>query len=115
MTRSFLCDDTTLAPVGDMLSHSSTPNMDFDCTPGGDLTFTATADIKAGDELTASYHEDQDAKDMLIQYGMTDGASFSQWSEHDCKQIHDAHLDPNAGELTKNVIQLVERSCPAKS
>jgi len=114
ITRSFLCDGTTMAPVGDMLSHAENGNIEFRCTQDGMLRFTAVHDVKAGEELTTSYHSNQAPKDMLMQYGMLPGGpTTTKFSDEDCAVLQKANLDSSAGPTTALVNKLIGMSCGA--
>ena len=43
-----------LAPVADLVNHSSTPNVEYSCNQStGEVSLTASRDISTGEELTA--------------------------------------------------------------
>eukprot|EP00928_Gymnodinium_smaydae_P082634 TRINITY_DN65954_c0_g1_i1.p1 TRINITY_DN65954_c0_g1~~TRINITY_DN65954_c0_g1_i1.p1 ORF type:complete len:403 (-),score=74.24 TRINITY_DN65954_c0_g1_i1:90-1259(-) len=112
-TRSFLCHGTTMAPVGDLLAHGTTGNVAFKCKRNGQLDFVTTKDVKAGEELVTSYHDHQSAENMLMQYGMMDGADFVRWPSSDCRKVRAALLDASKSGFMQNITKLIDGSCPA--
>ena len=49
-----------VAPVANLVNHSTEPNVEYSCGRGmGDVQLAATRDIAAGEELTAACHADQ--------------------------------------------------------
>ncbi|CAE7235326.1 unnamed protein product, partial [Symbiodinium microadriaticum] len=117
-TRSFDCGGgghMTMAPVGDMVNHSSTPNVVYYCERDL-LKFTTRRPIKAGDELLVSYHPPKDGSATLLsQYGILDEESDrGRWTSDDCKELQDAHLDQSSSLFLQKAAKLIDANCPAK-
>lgn len=117
-TRSFDCGGgghMTMAPVGDMVNHSSTPNVVYYCERDL-LKFTTRRPIKAGDELLVSYHPPKDGSvTLLSQYGILDEESDrGRWTSDDCKELQDAHLDQSSSLLLQKAAKLIDANCQAK-
>eukprot|EP00913_Durusdinium_trenchii_P012888 g12103.t1 len=104
----------TMAPVGDMVNHSSTPNLVYHCERDM-LKFTTRRAVRAGDELLVAYHPPKDGSAMLLsQYGILDTESDKgSWSEDDCRVLHDAHLEQSESTYLKNAAKLIDANCPA--
>ncbi|CAK9052441.1 unnamed protein product [Durusdinium trenchii] len=115
--RTFDCGGQghmTMAPVGDMVNHSSTPNLVYHCERDM-LKFTTRRAVRAGDELLVAYHPPKDGSAMLLsQYGILDTESDKgSWSEDDCRVLHDAHLEQSESTYLKNAAKLIDANCPA--
>eukprot|EP00931_Biecheleriopsis_adriatica_P005972 TRINITY_DN107442_c0_g1_i1.p1 TRINITY_DN107442_c0_g1~~TRINITY_DN107442_c0_g1_i1.p1 ORF type:complete len:389 (+),score=54.49 TRINITY_DN107442_c0_g1_i1:66-1232(+) len=112
-TRSFDCNgQMTLAPLGDLMNHSSHGNVVYYCDKDM-LKFVSRKTLNAGDELLASYHGPQDSVTMLSQYGILDDSEKDSWSEKECDALREAHLDDLTSPYMRNVAKLVDVNCPA--
>lgn len=115
-TRSFDCGGQghmTMAPVGDMVNHSATPNVVYYCERDM-LKFTTRKPVKAGDELLVAYHPPKDGSvTLLSQYGILDESDKGSWSKDDCQILRDAHLEESQSLYVKNAAKLIDINCPA--
>ena len=56
-----------LAPVADLVNHSSQPNVEYSCDEGtGQVELAAGRDIATGEELTAAWHK-QKLRELFLQ------------------------------------------------
>jgi len=119
-SRGFNCGGTSLVPMADMMNHasSSASNGNWSCSDqDGVATLQALRPISAGEELTWSYHPDNDSPvSTLSQYGFFDAAQARamKWPALECGELRAAKLGKFAGSgaMLQKVGELVDASCP---
>lgn len=110
-SRSFACNGNIVAPVVDFMNNAGEHgNIDYSCSKGGDLEFTASDHIARGDELSINYKGSAPGTHLIEAYGEYTGAKISRWPQQACTVLREAHLE-KGGPMLRVVNRLAEDSC----